>query len=149
MPHVWQAGTEQVVAGDSRNPQGERRCIMSDFITAFYTTAVRPQHGDPGGQRVGGARFAQTRVGRRSTPQQNPALQATGMCRPINFPEPHESRANIALAKRMCAACPVRQECLEWALAMPTQSDRYGVYGGLSAVERRRLRRDRANGEAA
>ena len=147
---------------------------MSDFITAFHTTAVRPQHGDPGGQRVGGARFAQTRVGRRSTPQQNPALQATGMCRPINytaifeampklpewiadapcsqadpelfFPDAHESRANIALAKRMCAACPVRQECLEWAL---DRGEKFGIYGGLTSTQRRKVLRQRAKEAAA
>lgn len=148
--------------------------MTSDFITAFYTTAVRPQHGDPGGQRVGGARVAQTRVGRRSTPQQNPALQATGMCRQINytaifeampklpewiadapcsqadpelfFPEAHESRANVALAKRVCAACPVRQECLEWAL---DRGEKFGIYGGLTSTQRRKVLRQRAKDAAA
>lgn len=147
---------------------------MSDFITAFHTTVVRPQSGDPGGQRVGGARVAQTRVGRRSTPQQNPALQATGMCRPINytaifeampklpewiadapcsqadpelfFPDAHESRAIVALAKQVCAACPVRQECLEWAL---DRGEKFGIYGGLTSTQRRKVLRQRAKEAAA
>ena len=147
---------------------------MSDFITSFYTSVVRPQSGDPGGQRVGGARVAQTRVGRRSTPQQNPALQATGMCRQINytaifeampklpewiadapcsqadpelfFPDAHESRANVALAKRVCAACPVRQECLEWDL---DRGEKFGIYGGLTATQRRKVLRQRAKEAAA
>lgn len=43
-------------------------------------------------------------------------------------------------AKAICATCPVRMECLEWALAT-RQHD--GVWGGLTDVERRRLRRRR------
>ena len=43
-------------------------------------------------------------------------------------------------AKDVCATCPVRGECLEWALAT-RQED--GVWGGLTDNERRRLRRRR------
>jgi WhiB family redox-sensing transcriptional regulator len=43
-------------------------------------------------------------------------------------------------AKAVCAACPVREECLEFAL-LTRQED--GVWGGLTEVERRRLRRRR------
>ncbi|WP_372447448.1 WhiB family transcriptional regulator [Pseudonocardia parietis] len=41
-------------------------------------------------------------------------------------------------AKRICAGCEVRAECLEYALA---QDERFGIWGGLSERERRRLRR--------
>ncbi|OBA56906.1 hypothetical protein A5777_07740 [Gordonia sp. 852002-10350_SCH5691597] len=61
------------------------------------------------------------------------------------FPEAHESRANVALAKRVCAACPVRQECLEWAL---DRGEKFGIYGGLTATQRRKVLRQRAK-EAA
>lgn len=40
--------------------------------------------------------------------------------------------------KDICAVCPVRVECLDWALANDV---RHGVWGGLSDNERRRLRR--------
>lgn len=40
-------------------------------------------------------------------------------------------------AKAVCARCPVRAECLAWAVADP---DLAGVWGGTSARERRRLR---------
>lgn len=43
-------------------------------------------------------------------------------------------------AKLVCATCPVREECLEWALA--TRQDD-GIWGGLTDNERRRLRRRR------
>jgi WhiB family redox-sensing transcriptional regulator len=42
-------------------------------------------------------------------------------------------------ARRVCAACPVRRPCLEWAVAT---GQRYGVWGGLSDRERKRWRRD-------
>jgi WhiB family redox-sensing transcriptional regulator len=41
-------------------------------------------------------------------------------------------------AKRICAACDVRQECLEYALQ---RDERFGIWGGMSERERRRLRR--------
>ncbi|NKN51415.1 WhiB family transcriptional regulator [Clostridioides difficile] len=41
-------------------------------------------------------------------------------------------------AKRICESCEVRQECLEYALA---NDERFGIWGGLSEMERRRLRK--------
>jgi WhiB family redox-sensing transcriptional regulator len=41
-------------------------------------------------------------------------------------------------AKRICLGCEVRAECLEYALA---NDERFGIWGGLSERERRRLRR--------
>jgi WhiB family redox-sensing transcriptional regulator len=40
-------------------------------------------------------------------------------------------------AKRVCAGCPVRLQCLEFALG---NDERFGIWGGLSERERRRLR---------
>ena len=42
-------------------------------------------------------------------------------------------------AKRICQACAVRDECLEYALL---NDERLGIWGGLSERERRRLKRD-------
>lgn len=41
-------------------------------------------------------------------------------------------------AKRICARCDVRQECLDYALA---NEERFGIWGGLSERERRRIKR--------
>jgi WhiB family redox-sensing transcriptional regulator len=40
-------------------------------------------------------------------------------------------------AKRVCVGCEVRAECLEYALA---NDERFGIWGGLSERERRRIR---------
>ncbi|GAB4915373.1 hypothetical protein MAHJHV30_45200 [Mycobacterium avium subsp. hominissuis] len=44
-------------------------------------------------------------------------------------------------AKRICQGCEVKTECLEYALA---HDERFGIWGGLSERERRRLRRGMA-----
>ena len=41
-------------------------------------------------------------------------------------------------AKKICTGCEVKRECLEFALS---NDERFGIWGGLSERERRRLRR--------
>ncbi len=41
-------------------------------------------------------------------------------------------------AKAVCQSCQVREQCLEYALV---NDERFGIWGGLSERERRRLRR--------
>ncbi len=41
-------------------------------------------------------------------------------------------------AKKVCRTCEVRTECLEYALE---HDERFGIWGGLSERERRRLKR--------
>ena len=53
------------------------------------------------------------------------------------FPERGES---VRAAKAVCAQCPVKTECLEYAMQWNHLS---GVWGGLSERERRQLRRRR------
>ncbi len=52
------------------------------------------------------------------------------------FPEKGES---AAAAKRVCAACEVRADCLQEAL---DRGERFGVWGGCSERERRALARE-------
>lgn len=41
-------------------------------------------------------------------------------------------------AKKVCTGCEVRAECLEYALA---HDERFGIWGGLSERERRKLKK--------
>lgn len=66
------------------------------------------------------------------------AWQDEAVCRTtdpeIFFPDKGESTRE---GKKVCARCPVKAECLEHALA---NEERFGVWGGLSERERRRIR---------
>lgn len=44
-------------------------------------------------------------------------------------------------ARRFCAACPVKDECLSVALTVDVSEDRWGMFGGLTPSERRQFRR--------
>jgi WhiB family redox-sensing transcriptional regulator len=50
------------------------------------------------------------------------------------------SDAQAGPAKEICATCPVREECLEFALETRPAD---GVWGGLTPIERHRLIRRR------
>jgi WhiB family redox-sensing transcriptional regulator len=52
-----------------------------------------------------------------------------------------ERGASTREAKEVCRGCVVREDCLEFALA---NGEKFGIWGGLSERERRRLRRARA-----
>jgi WhiB family redox-sensing transcriptional regulator len=45
----------------------------------------------------------------------------------------------IAAAKQVCAGCPVTEQCRTWAM---DHGQDHGVWGGLTADERRALRRN-------
>lgn len=53
---------------------------------------------------------------------------------------PDEGEPASPAAKAICGACPVRVECLEFAMAT---GQRAGVWGGLGSKQRERLRRRR------
>ena len=53
------------------------------------------------------------------------------------FPD-REDVQGVARAKAVCATCPVREDCLAFAVEL-NQSE--GVWGGHTPAERRRLRR--------
>lgn len=65
--------------------------------------------------------------------------QARALCAQIDsdtfFPEKGGSTRE---AKRVCLACEVRDECLEYAVE---HEERFGVWGGLSERERRKLKK--------
>jgi WhiB family transcriptional regulator, redox-sensing transcriptional regulator len=57
---------------------------------------------------------------------------------PLRLELRRERRAREHVAKAICRECPVREECLEHALRF---DERYGIWGGLTDVERRQLPR--------
>ncbi|MEX0768000.1 MAG: WhiB family transcriptional regulator [Microthrixaceae bacterium] len=56
-----------------------------------------------------------------------------------------ERGASTKDAKAVCQGCVVREDCLEYAL---TNREKFGIWGGLSERERRRIRRERAQARA-
>ena len=71
----------------------------------------------------------------------NLAWRNRSACRgldPTIFYPPSDEEADEA--KAICAVCPVREPCLEYALA---NRERDGIWGGRTERERRRLVRQR------
>ena len=73
--------------------------------------------------------------------RQERSWQARANCMGVDpdlfFPE---RGASTREAKEVCRGCVVREDCLEYALA---NGEKFGIWGGLSERERRRLRRQR------
>jgi len=61
----------------------------------------------------------------------------------LHFPEKGGSTRE---AKQVCRSCEVRAECLEYALE---HDERFGIWGGMSERERRRLKRTQVQTAAA
>jgi WhiB family redox-sensing transcriptional regulator len=74
-----------------------------------------------------------------TNPDEPPEWQDRALCAQTDpeafFPEKGGSTRE---AKRICTGCEVRTECLEYALA---HDERFGIWGGLSERERRKLKR--------
>jgi WhiB family redox-sensing transcriptional regulator len=51
-----------------------------------------------------------------------------------------ERGASTRTAKQICLECAVRADCLEFAIV---NSEKFGIWGGLSERERRKIRRQR------
>jgi WhiB family redox-sensing transcriptional regulator len=77
---------------------------------------------------------------RRVTDDDNAlSWQADSLCAQTDpeafFPEKGGSTRD---AKKICSSCEVRSQCLEYALQ---NDERFGIWGGLSERERRKLRK--------
>jgi WhiB family redox-sensing transcriptional regulator len=59
-----------------------------------------------------------------------------GFYPPLGHETPERRRAREAQAKLICATCPVRAECLAYALRV---HEHVGIWGGLSENERYRF----------
>ena len=69
---------------------------------------------------------------------QRPVWMKRAQCRDVDrdlfFPE-HGGKGTTARA--ICSSCPVRQECLDYALANPEMT---GMWGGTSERQRQKMR---------
>ena len=78
-------------------------------------------------------------------PLWSPDWTARALCNPLTadgwFPD-LDDLAEARPAKRVCARCPVRQDCLELALTLDPPPE--GIWGGLDEAERQLLRRTAA-----
>jgi WhiB family redox-sensing transcriptional regulator len=77
---------------------------------------------------------------RSTNSEDNPlAWQSDSLCAQTDpeafFPEKGGSTRD---AKKICSSCEVRNQCLEYALL---NDERFGIWGGLSERERRKLRK--------
>lgn len=77
---------------------------------------------------------------RQPVEDENPlAWQTDSLCAQTDpeafFPEKGGSTRD---AKKICGSCEVRNQCLEYALE---NDERFGIWGGLSERERRKLRK--------
>jgi len=81
-----------------------------------------------------------TRVGEPGEPAENWQDDANclGVDPDLFFPE---RGASTREAKEVCRGCVVQGDCLEFALQ---NGEKFGIWGGLSERERRRIRRQRA-----
>ena len=70
---------------------------------------------------------------RRPEWHQRAACRGVGPADYVRGPRGYE------VGRALCASCPVRQECLEAALA---DDSLFGLWGGTTEAERRQLRRD-------
>jgi WhiB family redox-sensing transcriptional regulator len=67
--------------------------------------------------------------------------QATIFFPPAHFERKDEKEAREARAKSICATCPVRRPCLDYAIRI---REPHGIWGGLNEVERKQLANRRA-----
>lgn len=59
---------------------------------------------------------------------------------------PTMKRSELSAARRVCAACEVKTQCLQWALS-PETREKHGVWGGTSGRQRAVMRKKLAGGQ--
>jgi WhiB family redox-sensing transcriptional regulator len=146
-----------IVSGTAHRDESERgRIVMaevswlSDYVGSNDRSADR--FGTGAGQGTGGQAFGGPAFGGQGMGGQGIAgllgigaeadaqsWQEQALCAETDpeafFPEKGGSTRE---AKKICTGCEVKAQCLEYALA---NDERFGIWGGLSERERRRLRR--------
>lgn len=57
---------------------------------------------------------------------------------PEDAPNPAMEAEQRRIAKALCNTCPIKAECLAYALAV---NEQYGIWGGLTLYQRRELKK--------
>lgn len=65
----------------------------------------------------------------------------SGVKHSVFFPATTHFDDRFDEAKQYCFTCKVRKECLALVISLDESDDRWGVFGGLTPNERKRLRR--------
>ena len=118
--------------------EGERgRIVMAEVSwLSDYKQQTEPAYGSGYGTDTTGFAAANWSAGLEEDDQ---GWQERALCAETDpeafFPEKGGSTRE---AKKICTGCEVKAQCLEYALA---NDERFGIWGGLSERERRRLRR--------
>lgn len=114
---------------------------LSDYVNDTERPADRPAATAHGTGQLLGQGTGQSFVGYHGfgLEPDTQSWQERALCAETDpeafFPEKGGSTRE---AKKICTGCEVKAECLEYALA---NDERFGIWGGLSERERRRLRR--------
>lgn len=137
------AGLEATISGTEYAESGggvRQRC--NDAYKVLYK-AVRQSSEPQSTHKTESTTFTNTLVEAINTPS-IVKLKENGNCKGVDpdlfFPERGQPTAE---PRRVCRGCVVRSECLEYALV---NGEKFGIWGGLSERERRRLRRQRSQG---
>lgn len=122
----------------TKAPLLERRTTESAMVEERVASeqvnappAAPPREGEAPAEQRRGHRFD---LGDRTWQWQ---ANCMGVDPDLFFPE---RGASTREAKAVCRGCVVQAECLEYALV---NGEKFGIWGGLSERERRRLRRER------
>ena len=94
-------------------------------------------------QRTAGATMHLQSASENEEPSWHDFANCLGVDPDLFFPE---RGASTKEAKEVCRGCVVRDDCLEYALQ---NGEKFGIWGGMSERERRRIRRQRALARAA
>lgn len=72
----------------------------------------------------------------------DPSWKEFGLCKEVDpelfFSEDDRTYTGYHEAKKLCLACDVRAECLKYAM---DNNEIYGIWGGLTPLQRKKLRR--------
>lgn len=114
---------------------------VSEIIDASEMYAGKGSGPDPGDYARGVARQTMRSSGLSVTPVASDNPRSRGMCR--NSPAEKfypSSGSGVKVAQKICEQCVIQEECLEYAL---DNGEIYGVWGGASERERKRILKHR------